>query len=152
MTAYTLLENVAKAISATWADRFQASVVIADDPAHALQLLTAGSPRGCVVVIFYVSDTLAGDDFVEDTLLSARLRIGVVKGTGMQLRDGKKPPAVLSVVDSLRAFIGSQEFEGLMDLDLVYNGMQYIPTADGKAMHGYALTYAPLYSYDIEET
>ena len=151
MTAFELMDAVARAIETAWAVDNKAGVTVAENPAHALELLTAGRAGGCSVVLFYLSDQRDGDEFEDDTRLDAQIRIGVVQKPGLGIRDGKATPTVLAIVDSLRKWLASQNFEGLLNGSLEYRGMTHIPAGDGSALHGYALTYGAVYAYETEE-
>ena len=151
MTAYDLLEMVAGDIAKNWAPSHRAVVKVAEDPAHALDLLCAGMPGFCLVVLFYVSDTAGGDDFSGDVCTDAQIRVGMTQSAGvLRKRDGKTPPPVLRNQGELRKWLESRSYEGLLE-GLTYRGMQYIPTQDGKALNGYALTYGALYPHDIDD-
>ena len=132
-----------------WGNR--SKVTIAEDPAHALELLAAGRAGGCAIVMFYLSDATDGEDFAADTRIDAVIRIGIVQQPGLKIRDGQAAPTVMNMVDSFRAWIATQSFEGLLDGGLAYRGMTHIPSGAGNALHGYALTFGALYAYDIEE-
>lgn len=151
MKSFDLIDELARLIESEWAPGAKASVTVAEDPAHALELLSAGRSGGCALVLFYLSDAADGDEFAEDTRLDAQIRIGIVQQPGLKLRDGKSAPPVLEKVDRFRAWMSGQEFAGLLDGGLKYKGMTHIPSGSGSALHGYALTYGALYAYDTEE-
>jgi hypothetical protein len=152
-TAYALMQAVAAALRTGWAGPLGATVTVAEDPAHALELLTAGRPDGVALVLFYLSDQLDGDDLDEDTRLAAAIRVAVVQRPGLKRRDGGDAPAVLEVADGLRAWVANASFDGLLAGGrLKYRGMTHIPTTQGSALHGYALTVEALYAYDISSS
>ena len=147
VSAYSLVEGLAGRIKNDWAQSRHATVAIAEDPAHALELLSAGRPGGCAVVIFYLSDG-ARDD-VNDVELAAQLRVAIVQTPGLTLRDGRSAPPVLRLVDEMRQWLDCIELEGLLGGGLYYQGMTHIATAAGEALHGYALTYEAIYARQI---
>ena len=150
MTAYDLLEAVADDIGKNWADSHRAVVTVAEDPAHALTLLSAGIPGYCLVVLFYVSDVPDGDEICGDVRTDAQIRIGMTQSAGvLRKKDGSTPPPVLRNQGELRKWLESRSYD-VLDGGLVYKGMQYIPTADGRALNGYALTYGAVYAHDID--
>lgn len=151
MKSFDLIDAVASRMADEWAHQASARVTVAEDPAHALELLAAGRAGGCAAVAFYLSDEADADEFADDTRLDARIRIGIVQMPGLKLRDGSAAPAVLRVIDGFRAWMSRQVFEGLLDGGLEYNGMTHIPSGAGSALHGYALTYRAVYAYDTEE-
>lgn len=151
MNAYELLEAVAADLNQGWAAGHRAVVKVAEDPAHALDLLTAGAPGYCLVVLFYVSDKGDGDDVFGDVRTDAQIRVGMTQSAGvLRKRDGSTPPPVLRNQGELRKWLESRSYAGVLE-GLIYKGMQYIPTVDGKALNGYALTYGAIYAHDIDD-
>jgi hypothetical protein len=150
--AYDLMQELADRITAGWAADNRASVAIAEDPAHALELLSAGRADGAALVLFYLNDAPDGDDFAEDTRVEAQIRVGIVQAPGLRLRDGKAAPRVLQVIDSFRRWFAGQRFASTLAETLAYRGMTHIPTAAGQALHGYAMTWAAGYAYDVDAT
>lgn len=150
MNAYNLLLMVAKDIGQNWSASKRAVIKIAEDPAHALDLLTAGAPGCCLIVLFYVSDTGSGDELFGDVRTDAQIRVAMTQAAGvLRKRDGETPPPVLQLQGELRSWLESRCYEGVLE-GLIYKGMQYIPTADGRALNGYAMTYGALYAHDID--
>jgi len=135
-------------INKDWATKYGARVSVAEDPGHAVDLLTAGQPGGCAVVIFYMSDTPASD-VPGNTMLDATIRIGIVQKIGLEVRAGKRASPVLDKVDALRRFLGENaEFDGLAN-PLEYMGMTPIQVGEGRALNGYALSYRATYAFEI---
>lgn len=151
ISATDLLNNLAGSIRNVWASDKRATVTVAADPAHAVELLTAGSANGCAVVIFYLSDLPDADEFDQDTRVAAQIRVAVVQNPGLTLRDGRKAPAVLRLIDDFRKWFAAQTIEGTLDTTLKYKGMTHIPAAAGNALHGYAMTYEAVYAYETED-
>jgi hypothetical protein len=147
-TAYGLTDGVAQRIESGWAGSHRATVAVAEDPAHAVELLSAGKAGGATVVVFYLSDQ--ADDEADDVRVDALIRVAVVQTPGLRQRDGRATPAVLQVVDDLRRWMGDQLFARLLGGRLGYRGMTHIPVASGAAMHGYALTFSAVYAYETE--
>jgi CheY-like chemotaxis protein len=149
-TAYSIMQALAAALRSGWAAALGATVTVAADPAHALELLTAGRPDGVACVLFYLSDQADGDDMDEDTRVAAAIRVAVIQKPGLKRRDGGDSPAVLEVADGLRNWAASETLTGLLSGGrLRYRGMTHIPTEQGSALHGYALTFEALYAYDV---
>lgn len=147
-TAYNVLEAIAEALKG-WAQESAAKIVVAENPAHAIDTMGGVKPGKATVVIFYVSDSPAGGELgVLDTALQASVRLGVIQHPGLALKGGK-PAAVLQTVDSLRRYIANVIFDGLLDGRLAYSGMSYIATEAGRLLNGYALTYSPLYAFEV---
>jgi hypothetical protein len=149
-TAYAIMQALAAALRSGWAADLGATVTVAADPAHALELLTAGRPDGVACVLFYLSDQADGDDMDEDTRVAAAIRVAVIQKPGLKRRDGGDSPAVLEVADGLRNWAARETLTGLLSGGrLRYRGMTHIPTEQGSALHGYALTFEALYAYDV---
>jgi len=151
MTPTQVLTAFATLITEKWAADHGARVTVAADPAHAIELLSAGQSNGCAVVIFYGGDDPASDEFMEDTLLRPNIRIGVAQKQGLAIRDGRTLYGVLDQIASLRKLIRSETIEGLVE-QAVYKGMVPLQYQDGSSMHGYALRYEPLYADEVEES
>lgn len=146
--AYALLELIADRVSKKWSAKVK--VIVAENPAHGIELLTSAKNATCV--IFYVSDSAQGVGIdALDTGVSALIRFGLVRVPGMGVK-GRKPPKVLQDVDSLRKFMGGIDavFADLLgDGWLEYKGMTYLATEKGRLLNGYALTYSPVYAYEV---
>lgn len=150
MTPSQVLQAFADLINVKWAADHNARVTVAADPAHAIEMLSAGQANGCAVVLFYGGDEPAGDEVMEDTLLRPNIRIGVAQKQGLKIRDGRMVIDVLDQIASLRKLIRNEDIEGLVE-QAVYKGMVPLQYTDGSAMHGYALRYEPLYADEIED-
>jgi hypothetical protein len=150
-TAYAIMQALAAALRSGWAADLGATVTVAADPAHALELLTAGRPDGVACVLFYLSDQADGDDMDEDTRVAAAIRVAVIQKPGLKRRDGGDSPAVLEVADGLRNWAANDTTltNLLSGGRLRYRGMTHIPTEQGSTLHGYALTFEALYAYDV---
>lgn len=151
MTPSKVLQAFTELITNKWSADHNASVTVAADPAHAIELLSAGQNDGCAVVVFYGGDEPANDEFMEDTLLRPNIRIGVAQKQGLKVRDGRDAISVLDQIASLRKMLRKENIEGLVE-QAVYKGMMPLQYTDGRAMHGYALRYEPLYADVVEET
>lgn len=139
------------AAAAEWAKQAgNAEVRIAEDPAHAVDLLAAGKSGCCTAVFFYVSDEPDGDEMAEDVRLAATLRVGLVAHPGLKTRSGQNVPGVLAQVDGFRRWAAGLTLDGLLDGTLEYKGMQPIPSGNGSMLNGYALTYSARYAYETE--
>lgn len=149
-TATQILAELADAAAREWAPGCNAAVRIAEDPAHAVELLSAGKSGACAAVFFYVEDAPDGEEFAEDTRLAAQIRVGIVQHPGLRTRDGQAVPGVLARVDSFRAWLAGRSFGGLLDGVFTYKGMRPIPSGNGSMLNGYALTWQALYAYETE--
>jgi len=149
MTPSQVLQGFEKLIRDNWAADHNARVTVANDPAHAIELLTAGKTDGCAVVLFYGGDDQADDSFMEDTLLRCNIRIGVSQKQGLKLRDSDSVVTLLDQIASLRKMMRSETIEGLVEPQ-VYKGMAPLTYPDGSAFSGYALRYDCLYADEVE--
>jgi len=149
VTSKKIMSRLCEIIHKEWAGECGAKVSIADDPGHAVDLLTAGQSGGCAVVIFYMSDTQAVSGIPGNTVLDANIRVGIVQKTGLEVRAGNRASPVLDKVDGLRKFLaGHSDMEGLLD-PLEYTGMTPIQVSEGRALNGYALNYRARYAFDV---
>lgn len=145
----SILEGVCGLLKENWAGKHSARVSVADNPGHAINLLTQGL-GGVSAVVFYMSDTPTVSSFPGNTMLDATVRIGVVQKTSLEVRDGSGASPILDVVDDLRKYMAgvASKVEGLAD-PLEYKGMTPIQMADGRALDGYALSYLARYAFDV---
>jgi hypothetical protein len=149
-TPAEILEQLEAAISNGYAKSRGADVAIAEDPAHAIELLAAGRPGGMTIVLFYLGDSSGGDEELpEDTLVNGQIRIGCVKRKGLEVRPGKKIPPVLADCQALRKFVRKIETPLTVTGGLEYAGMTYLKTEGGQLLHGYALTFNALYADEV---
>lgn len=151
MTPTQVLKAFDELISKSWAGDHSARVTVANDPVHAIELLTAGQPNGCAVVLFYGGDDPADDMFTADTLLRANIRIGVSQKQGLKLRTSESVVTLLDQIASLRKLMGGAAIENLVEPP-IYKGMAPLTYPDGQAFSGYALRYDCMYADDIVET
>lgn len=147
--AWRLADGIARAVERGWA-RPGAAVRVAEDPAHALELLVAGRPGGCAAVVFYLSDDCESGDEGHGNRVAALVRVALVQAPGLRLRGGRAAPRVLELVDDFRRWAAAREFDGVLGGRLEYRGMTHIPAAAGSALHGYALTYAARYAFEVD--
>lgn len=149
-TPAAILEQLAVEIGRGYAASRGADVAIAEDPAHAIELLAAGRPGGMTIVLFYLGDSSAGEEELpEDTLVNGQIRVGCVKHKGLEVRPGKKTPPVLADCQTLRKFVRGIETTLTVTGGLEYAGMTYLKTEGGALLHGYALTFNALYADDV---
>ena len=150
-TVQKVMADLCEKIGTRWASSHGAGVTVAEDPAHAIDLLMAGQSNGCAVVIFYMSDTPTTSEFSGNTMVDATIRVGIVQKNGLALRDGRRAPAVLEKVDAFRRFMArNADVEGLAQ-PLEYAGMAPVVQAEGRALNGYALSYTARYAFEIGE-
>lgn len=149
-SAAKIMGALAKAIRDGYARKRGAAVEIAEDPAHAIELLSAGRPGGMAIVLFYLGDAPAGDiDLPEDVLVEGQIRIGVVKHAGLALKPTDKVAPVLGEAEALRTFIAKLLAAGTVTTGYEYGGMSYLKNQTGEILHGYTLTYKALYAYEV---
>lgn len=149
MTPTQVLQGFETLIRNNWAGDHNARVTVADDPVHAIELLTAGQSNGCAVVLFYGGDDPADDLFTEDTLLRANIRIGVSQKRGLKQRDSNAVVSLLDQIASLRKMLRTETIEGLIE-DQAYKGMAPLTYPDGSAFNGYALRYTCMFADDVD--
>jgi hypothetical protein len=127
-----------------------ASVAVADDPAHAMDLLAAGKPGGLAIVLFYYADSAAGDEALpEDTLVDGQIRLGVVRSRGLAARPDAEPPPALADAEAVRTFLARRIAEGTLPGVYEYAGLATLQNRAGEFLHGYALAYKVLYAYEV---
>jgi hypothetical protein len=151
MTPTQVLTRFEALLKEKWAGDHGARVTVANDPVHAIELLSAGKSDGCAVVLFYGGDDPADDLFTEDTLLRANIRIGLSQKQGLKLRDGDSVVTLMDQIATLRKAVATNAIEGLIDQP-VYKGMAPLTYPDGSAFSGYALRYDVLFADDVVET
>lgn len=146
-TPAALLEHLERAIAQGFAAPRGATVAIAEDPAHAMDLLAAGRPGGMAIVLFYLSDASAADEELpEDTLVSGQIRVACVQSPGLAARPGRKVPGALAAAGELRKFVRNLSDAPTTTGGYDYAGMSYLKTEGGELLHGYALTFNAHYA------
>jgi len=149
-SAGAIMAELASAIKKTFTPKHPAQVEIAEDPAHAIDLLAAGKSGGMSIVLFYLGDAGAGDDDLpEDVLVEGQIRIGVVKHQGLAVKPTSRVAPVLTEAEALRTFIARLLSKGTVTTGYEYAGMTYLKNNNGELLHGYALTYKALYAYEV---
>lgn len=150
VAAGKLLRGFAGSIAQGFAAARGATVAVAPDPASAIELLAAGRPGGCAIVVFYLDDVAAGDTGLpEDTLVECQIRVGVVRHRGLSVRPTADAPGALDDADALRAWLAAQPADNALTGFWEYAGMTWLQTTTGDLLHGYALTYKVLYAHAL---
>ena len=122
-SAEKILNELAKLIRNSYAKTNGATVVVAADPAHAMDLLTAGRPGGATVVLFYASDVPISEEGIEgDTEVEGSVMAAIVQHPGLKLKSGQDAPTVLVNAGKLRSFITSLSIDGVLG-GMSYGGM-----------------------------
>ena len=145
----TTAEKVADGLADYLRDAFGRSgdveVFTAPDPATGLELLAGGRPKG------------DGDEPADeagpagDTLVSARLTVGVAGHPGLSAPETRKAPGALAFSGEVRAAVCMAEPEGVFG-GYEYRGMSQVRDMEGAVMRGYALSFAATYAFAIPES
>lgn len=144
-----ILEAIADDLRANWQSAAPAQIIIAEDPAHAMDIMRAVKPGSSSVVLFYTADAPVEQDCPGDVLVDATIRMAVVQHPGLKLASGSAAPTVMQAIDSLRKHVINIDYTNLAGGRLEYRGMSYLATEDGMLIHGYALTYSAIYAFDV---
>lgn len=147
--ATEVLNLIADDLRRNWAAGAQAVVMIAEDPAHAMDIMRSVKPGTTCAILFYTTDSEVEQDCPGDTLVDATIRIALVQHPGLKLADGRKAPTVLQAIDTLRQYLIGIDYNELAGGRLEYRGMSYLATESGALIHGYALTYSAMYAYTV---
>ena len=149
-SACAVMREMARLLAGIYATPRQATVAVAADPAHAMELLAAGRPGGAAVVMFYLSDADAADgDLPEDTRVEGRIRIGVVRHQGLAAQPAVGVPGALEEAEALRTCMARIVADETLTGGYEYAGMTYLQNNKGELLHGYALDYKALYAYTV---
>lgn len=150
--ATTLLADLKRRLDDDFALVRNARVAIAADPAHAMELLSAGRPGGVAVVLFYMGDVPSADtDLPLDTAVQGRIRIGVIRHVGLAAKPGREVPTALEDAEVMRMIMAGIVDAGTLTGGYEYGGMTYVSTAAGELLHGYIIDYTALYAYQVPE-
>ena len=151
-TAEKVADELAKFLHDAFGRSGEVEGFTAPDPATGLELLAGGRPKGFSVVVFYDGDAPADPDTVDrDTLVTARLTVGVAGHPGLSAPETRKSPGALAFAGRVRAAVCTAEPEGVFG-GYEYRGMSHVRDMEGAAMHGYALSFAATYAFAIPET
>ena len=149
-TATAVLNALAAELRKKFAKAHGATVTVAADPAHAMDILAAGTPGGAAIVLFYLDDAPAGEEGLDgDTLVESSIRAAVVQHPGLALKTGLSAPTALALADKLRSFITKLAINGVLG-GMSYDGMTHLKNYNNEILHGYALTFKVGYAYEIE--
>ncbi|MGI5868678.1 MAG: hypothetical protein ACOX9C_04430 [Kiritimatiellia bacterium] len=142
-----LLAHLERAIAEGFAAPRGATVAVADDPAHAMDLLAAGRPGGLAIVLFYLGDAAAGmEELPEDTLVSGQIRAACAQSPGLAARPGRGAPGALAAAGELRTFVRRIADAPTLSGGYDYAGMQHLAARSGELLHGYALAFHAHYA------
>lgn len=149
-SATQILNELETLLTKNFNQAHSATVAVAADPAHALDLLAAGRPGATLIVLFYIDDAPAGEEDLEgDTLVEGSLRVAVVQHPGMAVKPAHRAPAVLATTEALRSFITRQTIDGVLG-GMSYAGMQHLANYAGEILHGYTLTFKVCYAFELD--
>ncbi|NLN03145.1 MAG: hypothetical protein GX174_14775 [Lentisphaerae bacterium] len=148
-SAGAILGAMAKLLRAEFGGKRGAAVAVADDPAHAMELLAAGKPGGLEIVIFYHADAPAGQEgLAGDPLVEGQISLGVVRSRGLAARPAGEPPPALADAEAVRTFLARADAAGTLTGSYEYAGMTALQSRPGEFLHGYALAYKVLYAFE----
>ena len=145
-----------------WGKPFDANVALAEETAHAMELLEGGG-QGVNVVLWFDGDDATGPDVPESTLHAGRIYVGVTRHAGLArkhfanlIEGDARRPALLGVIQDLRKFLLAQTFadglqEGPAGAWLHSDGMTAISLAPGQFLRGYALRFKINYTARVAE-
>lgn len=124
-------------------------VFAAPDPVKGMELLSAGTPGGRTIVVFYESDSPADPDGpAGDTMVTARLSVAVTGHPGLHAIESRNTPDMLAFAGEVRAAITADTPDGIFG-GYRYTGMSYVRDNQGTLMIGYALSFEATYAYLI---
>lgn len=151
-TAEKVADELADYLRDAFGRRGDVEVFTAPDPATGLELLAGGRPKGFSVVVFYDGDEPADEAGpAGDTLVSARLTVGVAGHPGLSAPETRKAPGALAFSGEVRAAVCMAEPEGVFG-GYEYRGMSQVRDMEGAVMRGYALSFAATYAFAIPES
>lgn len=147
--AFDVLNLIAADLRRNWSAGARAVVMIAEDPAHAMDIMRSVKPGTTCAILFYTTDSDMDQGCPGDTMVDATIRIAMVQHPGLKLADGRQAPTVLQAIDGLRQHVINGTYNELAGGHLEYRGMSYLATESGALIHGYALTYSAMYAYTV---
>ena len=141
-----LLGTIADDLAA-WAKGAGGRLSLAESPKAAWDMLASGIPgNGFAAAMFYEGDRTAAEH-PRDTHCTGMLTVALLRHPGLtpdrmasHIRDGQRP-ALLSLVDGLRAHVAATAFDALPCGVLEYQSSRYLQLQDGALANGYALTW-----------
>ena len=149
-SACAVLDAMARLLRDEFGAARSAGVAVADDPAHAMDLLATGRPGGLSIILFYYADAPAGEDGLpEDTLVDGQIRVGVVRGRGLAARPAAEAPAALADAEAVRSFLARRIAAGTLTGVYEYAGMATLQNRAGEFLNGYTLAYRALYAHEV---
>ena len=90
-SATAILDALSKLLTKGFVGSHKATLTVAADPAHALDILSATKQGACSIVLFYTDDTAAGEEDLEgDTFVECTIRAAVVQYPSMSPNAQKK--------------------------------------------------------------
>lgn len=149
-SATKILDALSKLLTKGFVSKHKATLTVASDPAHALDILSATKQGACSIVLFYTDDTAAGEEDLEgDTFVEGTIRAAVVQYPSMSPNAQTNAPTVLALAEALRTFITKAVIDGVLG-GMSYSGMAHLSTYAGEILHGYAVSYKVGYAFEID--
>lgn len=141
---------------AAWAQTAGGRLTLAESPRAALDTLASGVPgHGFSAALFFEGDRTAAEH-PRDAQCTGTLTVALLRHPGLtadrmasHIRDGQRP-ALLAIIDSLRAHVAATAFSGLPSGILEYQSCRYLQLQDGALANGYALSYQFTYFHHLE--
>lgn len=148
-TAEKVADGLADLLRAAFGRRGDVEVSVAPDPAAGLDLLAGGRPNGFSAVVFYTGDAPEDPGGPHgDTLVRARLTVGVAGHPGLSAQDSRRAPAALALAGEARAAVAAADPEGVMG-GYAYAGMEYARDGQGSVLRGYLLNFEAVYAFEL---
>ena len=149
MPAQTIDQIIAGlyAALATWAAANNGDVVLAEAPAHALELLAGSAPKAWRVVLLYDGDSPT-EDIAEVGIVENRIDVVLKRNRGLALARGKEliegtdaRPAFLKLLSDLRDFVRGYSFGYQTAGQPTYKGAAAVADINGLPLDGYKLSF-----------
>lgn len=131
-----------------YAAEYGAEVLIAEEPASAIEMLAAGQPGGLSLVAYYGGDESDSDEGSWDPRTLATLSLVVYQRQGMGAVGGRGIGEVLRVTDSIREAVSGQLLSGALG-GVGYRRMQPIRAPEGRLLHGYVMSFEVRYAHMV---
>jgi hypothetical protein len=145
-SATDIMEAFRALTETEFAARRGAKPVVASNPGHAIDLLSAGQMGSLALVLWYDSDAPDGEDWW-DTRVKAVVKAVVYQRQGLAA-DGQGT-AALALAEELRTAISGAILDGTLD-GILYQGMNPVATAEGRLLNGYTLSFGVRYARPAE--
>ena len=151
-TALDILQALRRDL-APWCSENGARSVIAPDPAAVVDLITAGQPKGALIVLWYGGDNpIADAGLICDNQVSGRFGATVCVARSMAVSDIPTQPDGLRLAESLRTAICTDATgEGLMD-GWRYGGMSSTPGYGGDLLPAWSISLEGVYAFRVSDS